>query len=100
MPRMSITDYEHEDVGKVVELTCGGPRMTVVGMDTLWVECAWHLGSGIATANFPRKALRFVDDPETCQHCGRANCGSLEPDVSCCRCDSGRIGYCPQCEER
>ena len=48
--------------GTVVRLASGGPKMTVVGTDSLnYVRCAWFSGDGeLRTATFDYPILRLV----------------------------------------
>jgi uncharacterized protein YodC (DUF2158 family) len=45
------------NVGDVVQLKSGGPKMTVTKVDSNWVTCNWFEGSKVHVDLFPPDAL-------------------------------------------
>jgi phage shock protein PspC (stress-responsive transcriptional regulator)/uncharacterized protein YodC (DUF2158 family) len=54
-------------VGDIVQLKSGGPKMTIIGMDTdggkLQLDCAWSEGETQHNGRFPPEALKTPSDP-------------------------------------
>jgi uncharacterized protein YodC (DUF2158 family) len=48
--------------GNIVQLTSGGPKMTVDGYDGSRVLCRWFAGSALKKADFSEKTLEVATD--------------------------------------
>jgi uncharacterized protein YodC (DUF2158 family) len=53
---------EELNIGDVVRLKSGSPKMTITGRDSSRLYCKWFEGSNLYEGNFPPEALRKVSE--------------------------------------
>jgi uncharacterized protein YodC (DUF2158 family) len=53
---------EQFNVGDVVRLKSGGPKMTVTKVDSKWITCNWFEGNKVHVDMFPSGALEKAQD--------------------------------------
>lgn len=73
------------NIGDVVTLKSGGPKMTVVSKTSLSdvpnMNCSWFEGPMLYTGSFPQEALRLTEKPKKSSGDG----GEEEPYLAACK---------------